>query len=257
MKGLFSGVRFLARGFAWCAARPQQWLFGLIPALIAAVLFGALLTMLAFQADDLAAFATPFADDWSSGGRDTLRLLAAVLLFGLGGLLSVILFTAVTLLIGEPFYEALSGRVEESEGGAPPAPDVPLWRQAVRAVRDTLILGVIATLFAVAFFFLGFIPVVGQTVIPVLAALVTGYFLTGELTSIALDRRSYTRKERFALLKANRFPTLAFGLPLVLLFLIPFGAVLFMPPAIAAATLYARSLTPTPPPKTLTPPPMA
>ncbi|MEO5876062.1 MAG: EI24 domain-containing protein [Streptosporangiaceae bacterium] len=240
MKGFFEGVRYLIRGLQWCARHPRQWLFGLIPALITLVLFTGVLILLWSWTDDVAATVTPFADDWAGGPRDAVRLLAGLAIFGAAGFLSLILFTAVTLLIGQPFYEALAVRVEDSVGGAPPEPDTPLWQQIVRGVRDGLILGVAAVFFAVVFFALGFIPVIGQTVVPVLAACVSGYFLAGELTAIALERRGLRRKQRFALLRAHRAQAVGFGAATVVLFLIPLGAVLIMPGAVAGATLLAR-----------------
>jgi uncharacterized protein involved in cysteine biosynthesis len=130
--------------------------------------------------------------------------------------------------------------VEESRGGAPPEPDVPLLVRIGRAIKDAVILGVVALLFAVVFFAAGFLPVVGQTVVPVIAALVSGYYLTGELTSIALERRGLRRKERFARLKANRALAVGFGAATFVVFLIPLGAVFAMPGAVAGATLLAR-----------------
>ncbi|WP_106396999.1 EI24 domain-containing protein [Actinocorallia populi] len=248
---MVDGVRYLGRGISWVARRPAQWVFGLIPALLSLVLFAGLLTWLGFQVGDLVRWMTPFADDWASGVRDALRVIAGVAVFGAALFASLLLFTAVTLVIGEPFYEALATRVEDSVGGAPPEPDEPFWRGVGRSVRDALILGAAALAFGVLFFALGFIPVVGQTVVPVVALIVSGYFLTGELTGIAMERRLMSRKERFALLKSRRATTLGFGTATAVLFLIPLGAVLFMPGAVAGATLMARDLceedTPEPP----------
>jgi uncharacterized protein involved in cysteine biosynthesis len=82
--------------------------------------------------------------------------------------------------------------------------------------------------------------VVGQTVVPVVAALVSGYFLTLELTSIALERRGLRRRERFALLRRDRALSVGFGASVFVVFLIPLGAVLAMPGAVAGGTLLAR-----------------
>lgn len=237
---MFSGVGYLGRGLAWVARHPKQWLFGLIPAVITLALFGTGLFFLGLYADDLAEWITPFADDWSSGLRSAVRLIAALAIFGTGAFLSVILFTAVTLLIGEPFYEAIAVRVEESQGGAPPEPEGSFVAQLLRGIRDSIVVAFFALIFAVLFFALGFIPVIGQTVVPVVAACVTGFFLTGELTAIALERREVRRKERFALLRGRWLLTVGFGAATVVLFLIPLGAVLAMPGAVAGATLLVR-----------------
>jgi CysZ protein len=74
----------------------------------------------------------------------------------------------------------------------------------------------------------------------VIAACVSGYFLTGELTAIALERRGLMRRDRFALLKRHRALAVGFGAATLVVFLIPLGAVLAMPGAVAGATLLAR-----------------
>jgi CysZ protein len=240
LRDVVIGVSYLARGLGWTARHPRQWLFGLVPALIALVLYAAALTLLIVYADDLAALVTPFADQWSGGVRRTLRIIAGIGIVGAGALFAVITFTALTLLIGEPFYERLAVRVEESAGGAPPEADVPVVTRLVGGVGDTIVVGAVALLFAVIFFALGLVPGLGQTVIPVAAACVSGYFLSGELTSIALQRRGLRRAERFARLRRERPLAVGFGAAVFVLFLIPFGAVLGMPGAVAGGTLLAR-----------------
>ncbi|MFI0367346.1 EI24 domain-containing protein [Actinomadura sp. 1N219] len=249
-KDLFNGVGYLFRGIAWMARHPAQWLFGLIPALIVLAVYVTALVFLAFQIDDLAGWVTGFADDWSDTPRTWARIVAGTAIYGASLFLAVLTFTAVTLLVGDPFYEAIAVRVEESQGGAPPEPDVPLLVQIGRAIKDAVLLGAIALTFAVVFFVCGFLPVLGQTVVPVVAALVSGYFLAGELTSVALERRGIRRTERFARLKANRPLVIGFGVATFLVFIVPLGAVLAMPGAVAGATLLARErLADGPPPK--------
>jgi uncharacterized protein involved in cysteine biosynthesis len=240
VRNFIAGVRYFARGLGWVARRPGQWLFGLIPALIVLVLYVVALTFLGIYLGDLVRAASPFADHWSSGLRDTTRVLMSVLVFGAAVMLSIVTFTGVTLVVGEPFYEGISGRVEESAGGLPADAGVPLVRQLLRGLGDAIIVGLITGLFAVLFFVLGFLPVVGQSVVPVIAACVSGYFLTLELTSIALERRGLRRREKFALLRRNRALAVGFGASVFVVFLIPLGAVLAMPGAVAGGTLLAR-----------------
>jgi CysZ protein len=237
---LFSGVGYFLRGIGWMFRHPAQWLFGLIPAVIVLVAYVAALAALAVNLDDVADWVTPFADHWSEGARDTLRVIAGIAIFGASAFLAVLTFTALTLAVGDPFYESIAVKVEESQGGAPPEPDVSLIVQIGRAIKDAALLGVIAVLFAIVFFACGFLPVVGQTVVPVVAACVSGYFLAGELTAIALERRGLRRKERFAILKGNRLLAIGFGAAVFVVFLIPLGAVLAMPGAVAGGTLLAR-----------------
>ncbi|TDC85242.1 EI24 domain-containing protein, partial [Nonomuraea deserti] len=243
MRDFFSGVGFFLQGFGWVSRNRRWWLFGLIPAVIAFAVYVVALIFLGTHATDLAAFLTPFADSWS--WREAFRALVGVALF-LGGLaLAVLTFVALTLVIGDPFYEKLSAAVDVLET----EDEQPWWRTLPRSIRDSLVTLLYVLLFTVPLFALGFVPVVGQTVVPVLGAAVSGFFMTVELTTLALERRGMVRKERFALLRANKAATLGFGVAVFLLFLIPFVAVIAMPAAVAGAALLVRTrLAPTPSP---------
>lgn len=235
---------YLAKGQKWVGRHGRWWAFGMIPALITLAGYVVALFFLGGWAGDLADWATPFADDWSSPWQGLLRGTLAALVFVGGLLLSVLTFTAVTLLVGQPFYEELCEKVDESEGGAPAPSDVPLWRELVVSARDSLFVLVRAGGFGVLLFAAGFIPVLGQTVVPVLGFLVSGFFLTLELTSVALQRRGVPQRERLRLLRGRLGLSFGFGVPLVLAFLVPLVTVLAMPGAVAGATLLARDLVP-------------
>ncbi|WP_019629874.1 EI24 domain-containing protein [Actinomadura atramentaria] len=247
VKDLFNGAGYFLRGLGWIARRPGQWLFGLIPAVIVLAFYVAGLVLLARNIGALARGVTPFADDWSEGARETVHIIAGITIFGAVVFVALVLFTALTLLVGDPFYEKISERVEESRGGAPPGPDVSLAVSIGRAIKDAVLLGLVALAFGIVFFACGFLPVVGQTVVPVVAALVSGYLLTGELTSVPMERRGLLRRARFARMKANRSLSLGFGAAAFVVFLIPLGAVLAMPGAVAGATLMTRERLGVPP----------
>jgi CysZ protein len=243
MRDLTAGMRYLGRGQRWVLGHGRWFGFGLLPALVALVLYVAALTALAFYADDIAAWATPFADGWDGLWRDSLRVLFAVLLWLGALLLSVLTFTAATLVIGDPFYEKLSEQVEESEGGAPSGPDRPMLAEVWISLRDSLYVLWRMLLFTVPLFFLGFLPAVGQTVVPALGFAVSGFFLTLELVSVAMQRRGIPVRERLRILRTRKALALGFGVPLVLAFLVPLVAVLLMPGAVAGAALLVRDLT--------------
>ncbi|SBT90348.1 CysZ protein, partial [Streptomyces sp. DI166] len=172
------------------------------------------------------------------------RGFLTVLLFALSLLLTTVTFTAVTLLIGQPFYESLSEQVDRdvSPDGTAPESGLPLWRELWISGRDSLRIVVRAAVWGVLLFALGFVPVVGQTVVPVLGFMVTGYFLTEELTAVALQRREIELRDRLRLLRARRTLVWGFGTPLGVAFVVPFVAVFLMPGAVAGATLMARDL---------------
>ena len=159
-------------------------------------------------------------------------------------MLSVVTFTAVTLVIGEPFYESLSERVEEIEGGGPAPLGLSWWRQLLWGLRDALASVLVVAGIGVVLFALSFIPVVGQTVVPAIGICVSGFFLTEQLTAVAYQRRGLTFRQRVRRLRGRLPLALGFGVPLVLLFLVPLVAVFAMPGAVAGATLLVRELDP-------------
>lgn len=243
MGDLAAGMRYLGRGQRWVAGHGRWLGFGLLPALVTFVLEAAALTALALWADDIATWATPFADGWGSPWQTVLRALFAALLWLAAVLLAVLTFTAVTLLIGDPFYEKLSQQVEASQGGCPPGPDRPLWRELWTSLSDSVYVLWRALLFGVPLFVLGFVPVIGQTAVPALGLGVSGFFLTLELVSVAMQRRGIPVRDRLRILRGRKALALGFGVPLVLLFLVPLVAVVLMPGAVAGAALLVRDLT--------------
>ncbi|MER6469470.1 EI24 domain-containing protein [Streptomyces collinus] len=244
MRDLGAGFGHLLAGQRWVGRHGRQYGFGLLPGLITLVLYAAALVALGVWGEDGVAWATPFADDWSSPWQGLFRGFLTAVLFALGLLLAVLTFTAVTLLVGQPFYENLSEKVDEdvSPDGTVPRSGLPLWRELWISARDSLRILVRALVWGVLLFALGFLPVVGQTVVPVLGFFVTGFFLTEELTSVALQRRGVELRDRLALLRSRKTLVWGFGTPLGLAFLVPFVAVFLMPGAVAGATLVAREL---------------
>ncbi|BAU82969.1 integral membrane protein [Streptomyces laurentii] len=242
MRDIGAGFGYLLQGQKWVFGHGRWFGFGLLPGLVTFVLYAGAFVGLFYGADDLTAWATPFADDWGSPWQGLLRGTLTFLVFGLGLFLAVITFTAVTLLIGQPFYESLSEAVDRAEGGEAPESGRPLWQELWVSARDSLRVLVRVALYGVLLFAAGFIPVVGQTVVPALGFCVSGFFLTEELTAVALQRRDVDFKERLGLLRGRRTLALGFGVPLTLFFLVPFIAVLLMPGAVAGATLMARDL---------------
>ncbi|MFB7029104.1 MULTISPECIES: EI24 domain-containing protein [unclassified Streptomyces] len=242
MRDLGVGFGYLVKGQKWVAKHGRWFGFGLLPGLVTLVLYAGALVGLGYGADDLAAWATPFADDWTSPWLDVLRGTLTALVFVFGLFLAVITFTAVTLLVGQPFYESLSEAVDRSEGGEVPESGLPLWRELWISARDSLRILLRVAFYGVLLFACGFIPVVGQTVVPAVGFCVSGFFLTEELTSVALQRRGVEFKERLRLLRGRRSAVLGFGVPLTLAFLVPVVAVFLMPGAVAGATLMARDL---------------
>jgi CysZ protein len=239
-KDFFAGVRLFGRGFGMYAKSPRLLLLGLIPAVISAIVMAAALAALIYFIADLAGAATWFADDWSPGARSAIRLLAGIAIVVVAVMLGVLTYTAITLIIGDPFYEAISKEVDRRLGDATAEPDVPWWISTRRNLVDSVRLLAMSVAVGVPMFLLGFLPVVGQTVVPVLDAVIGGWLLAVELTGVPFNRRGMRLRERRRLLRANRALALGFGVPVFVIFLIPFAAVLVIPAAVAGSTLLTR-----------------
>ena len=236
----FTGLKFLLRGLGMYARSPRLMFLGLIPAVISGVLLVGALVALIYFADDLASLMTPYAQHWSGGVRDTLRALIVVALVVVVVVLAILLYTALTLLIGEPFYEAISQRVEERLGGVPDEVHVPMGRMIVHSTVDSIRLFLFAALAGVPLFLGGLIPVFGETAVPVMTAVFGGWVLALELTGVPFERRGLRFVQRRAVLRQRRSLAIGFGLATFVCFLIPLGAVIVMPAAVAGATLMTR-----------------
>jgi CysZ protein len=234
------GTRLLGRGFGLVLRSPRLMLLGMVPAVVAAAVVLAAFALLLYYLTDLSALVTWFADDWSAGVRGTLRFIAGIAIVVGAGLLAVFTFTALTLLIGDPFYEAISKHVDDRFGGAPDAEEGPWFRNLGRNLTDSMRLLALTFGASVLSFLVGFVPVVGQTVVPVLDATIGGWFIAMEVSGIAFNRRGFRLRERRKLLGANRALALGFGIPVFLALLVPFAALVVMPGAVAGATLLTR-----------------
>lgn len=240
VREFLDGIVLLLRGIGTWVRSPALMALGALPALVAFALLTSAYVALAIWIQDVAEALTPFADHWTSGARTSAHVVVGIAVLGGGLLVAVLLFTALTLAIGDPCYEAISRRVEQRYGGVPGEIDVPWYRSLGRTVKDSLRMVLVSLVSGLVLFAAGFLPVVGQTVVPVLGALVGGWFLAVELTGVPFERRGLYLRERRRLLRRRRPLALGFGVGVFVLFLIPLGAILVTPAAVAGAALLAR-----------------
>lgn len=232
------GPAYLLRGLGTWRRRPGLMLLGVLPALLVLVVVLGALVALVLHAGDLVGWATPFADGWDPSLRGLLRLGLSVLLVLGFAVVAVTTFTAVTLTVGDPFYERIWAATERELGG-----DVPdAGPGFVRSVADGAVLAGTGLLLGVGVFLLGLLPVVGTVVGLVLGLAVSGRLLAAELVSRALEARGLDRAARADVLGRDRAAVLGFGVATQLCFLVPLGAVVVMPAAVVGATVLARDL---------------
>jgi CysZ protein len=119
----------------------------------------------------------------------------------------------------------------------------PLATGAARALRQSAVLIAVSVLVTALLFGVGFIPVIGQTVVPVVSAMFGGWMLGIELVGPAFERRGMlTLAERRSAMRAYRARVLGFAIPTFLLLAIPVVGVVVFPVATAGGTLLARQL---------------
>jgi CysZ protein len=109
-------------------------------------------------------------------------------------------------------------------------------------VGDGLRVMIMALLAAIVLVLIGLIPVVGSVLAVILGVVFAGRVLARELTTRPLEARGMDRSRRLALLRTRRARALGFGVAVQLCFLVPGGAIIVMPAAVAGGTQLAREL---------------
>jgi CysZ protein len=236
------GVQDLWRGCSFWARRPKLMLLGLVPSLVAFVLLAVALVAWVGVAPSVAVWLTPFGRLWDSDVIAVLRAAVVVALVAGAIALVVVVFAALTLLVGAPVYERISRAVENEGGGVPGEVSRPVVRQIGRAILDSVRMVTAAAGLGIVVAVIGLVPAVGTPLAAVVAAVGGGRIILTELTATPCDARGMTLGERRLLLRKHRWRAIGFGLVTYLLFLIPGVAVLLMPAAVAGATLLARDL---------------
>ncbi|MFI5956354.1 EI24 domain-containing protein [Cryptosporangium sp. NPDC051539] len=234
------GLRLLGRGFGMYGKYPGLLLLGLIPAVIAFVVMLAAFILLLVFLDDIGDGITGwFASGWSSDARTAVRILieAAIVIGALW--LAVVTYTALTLIIGDPFYEKISEEIERRLG-AVDHPELPWYRTLPRNAGDSIRVIGTQLVLAIPVLLIGLIPFVGQVLAPILGLIIGGWLLTTDLTGIPFNRRGIFLTERRTMLRKNRALALGFGIPVAALSLIPFANIIVIPAAIAGGTLLTR-----------------
>ena len=233
-----AGIRTLLRGFGLWRTRPGLMNLGLIPAIITIVVLGAVLLPVALNMTSISAWITPFAEEWPAPWKGLVRGAVGFVVVVASLALASAVFTALTLTIGDPFYQRIWHAVELELGDAPPEDGGGFWTTVAEGLR----LVVLGILIAILVLLIGLIPAVGGFLGPVAGVVLTGRLLARELTGRAFDARDLSPADRAALFSGSRARVLGFGVATQLCFLIPGGAVVVMPVAVAGSTMLARDM---------------
>ncbi|SDT30471.1 EI24 domain-containing protein [Microterricola viridarii] len=234
LSDFFSGVGLLLRGFGFWRRRPGVMLLGLVPAAIVFALMLAALIALGANLPSLVVWLTPFDDAWPEPWPTIIASALGAVLLGGAIVLAAVTFTALTLAVGDPFYERI-WRAAEQELGEVPEAGAGFWR-AVRSSLALLGMGVLTALLVVL---AGFVPLLGAALAPTLGIVLSGRLLAVELSSRAFEARGIPGAGQRALRRGIRWELLGFGVATQLLFMVPLGAVFTMPAAVAGSTFLA------------------
>lgn len=237
LRRFLSGAALLLRGFGFWRRRPGVMALGLIPAAIVFAVVLAALVALGIQLPAIVEWATPFAERWDAFWSTSLRIAIAAVTFAGAVLLAAVTFTALTLAVGDPFYERIWRAVELDLGGEVPDRGAGFWRAAIDAAA-LIALGVASTLVVGL---IGLVPLIGSVAAPVLGVALSGWLLARELTARAFEARGIAAADRKAVLRGHRARMLGFGVATQLCFMVPLGAVIAMPAAVAGSTMLARA----------------
>lgn len=238
MREFLQGVSLLLQGFGYWRRLPRAMALGLIPAAIVAIVLLSGLVALGVFLPSVVDAVTPFADGWPGLWATAIRITVGTAMVGAALALVAVSFTALTLLVGDPFYERI-WRAVEADLGDEQLTGAPGFWASLRDSASLIARGAGVALLAAL---IGLIPIVGGVLGAVVGVSLTGWLLADELAGRALAARGIPSARRRDLLRGSRARTLGFGVATQLCFLVPLGAVVTMPAAVAGGTLLARSL---------------
>jgi CysZ protein len=166
--------------------------------------------------------------------------ILGLLLFAAFGAGLILTFTFLCGIIGGAFSEQLSFHAERAISGAVhPSPEgtfYKIWaRSAVESIKGLLFF---LTVWAVLLL-LNLIPIAGVLLFGITSTLWTAWCLTFEFTAPAYERRGLRFAEKRTLLTGNIGRSLGLGISILLLTMIPFVNLIFLPFAVVAGTLWA------------------
>lgn len=226
----FLGLGAHVRGIRFALARKGYLGLALIPFLLTVLLYGIGFSLFAANGDRMLALL------WSPDPAPAAGALAAALywvyahlvkylLYLLAFALMYFLFMVTANILASPLYDAIAGRLAREAGGdrsANGGKGLSIWATMVEEVKKALFVAVVPIL-------LVFIPVVGQLLAPVAAAMLLAF----DFVDFSLGRDEERFAGRLRYMRRRPLLLLGFGLPL----LVPGLNLLLYPFAILGSSL--------------------
>ena len=231
-----------AGAWTWCAVmwrqRPGLLLLGMVPAFLVLLVLVAAFIALVLHLGRPRRLGDPVRRRLVGAGARRDAVLRRLALVVGSVLLAAATFTALTLAVGDPFYERIwreteAGARRPGAGGRGRASALARRRRRPGGARARDDAGVVLV---------GLVPVVGTVAALVGGFCLSAWFLAGEL--LGPPARGARPGRPRAVPAAARPPAqvLGFGMSVQACFLVPLGAVLVMPAAVVGATMLARDL---------------
>jgi CysZ protein len=229
-----AGLLLPLKGSVFLCQHQSLRRLAMAPLLLNVVLYGATLTLFLHYYSNLFALLIDRPDTWYwLMGYYLLRLLAFVLI----GAVFLFSFTLVGTVVAAPFLELLSERTEAILRAPSIAQPFRLSRWTADSLRS---LGHACTILLIlaGTFPLSFLPIAGPVVWLGLACLLLAY----DFTTIAMDRRRWSFREKWRRLLGDMAGTLGFGAALFCLLAVPLLGWLMLPTAAVAGTMLLLDL---------------
>lgn len=222
------GVLAHVRGIRFALAHKGYLLLAAVPFVLTLVLYALGFSLFAASGDKLLALLWAPGTAADGGALGALYWLyvhvAKYLLYALAFALMYFLFMVTANILASPLYDLMAGRMLRQARGRQAGPEagLPWWRVVIEEIKKAVFIALLPVA-------LVFVPVIGQVLAPIVAALLLAFDF--------LDFAFCREEERFAVrlrrVAANPLPLLGFGLPL----LVPVLNIVLFPFAICGATL--------------------
>jgi uncharacterized protein involved in cysteine biosynthesis len=249
-----SGISEIKHGFTVLKSNPKFWKFCYIPIAISFVLSVPALYFFGDIFDLFRQFLPTWepvqdkveegflADLWDSisyTGTVFFSWIFDVLVFLLT-LIILLLFFIITLkILSSPFNDALSENVEALLLGENTDIELPNILDSIQIALKTegqrilIFISIFIPLNLMAIF----LPGLGHTIITILLAIYSAYWLCYDAMSYSMDRNLWTLKKRFSFLIKYPIQNLFFGFAMYLFALIPVVNLFFMPLFVVSGTI--------------------
>jgi CysZ protein len=232
VRGFFDGFFSVFRGVRFLVRNKRAWPFAAVPAVVLVVLsLTGLFLAVHFVAPALVARLPPPESIFGRFGVGLLRVVAVVVAGGAG----VFVAASCAPALAGPALERII-LLREKELGLPERDPVPFFTEIAYGLRAQLLaFAVGAPILAVLWVSTLAFPPLAVVTFPLKLATALA-LLVWSLLDYPLSMRGVRLRDRLKLLRRQAPAAAGFGAGIALLFAIPFGAIVLLPVAVAAAT---------------------